>query len=78
MSTLQDQQSVGSLSWKRWASEISAGENGRWKTQKTSSETGTHVLRKCFSGEKQGRQCWRQSSAGKESRFGTCWLRNKT
>ena len=22
--------------------------------------------------------CWRQSSAGKESRFGTCWLRNKT
>ena len=26
MSTLQDQQSVGSLSWKRWASEISAGE----------------------------------------------------
>ena len=26
-STLQDQQSVGSLSWKRWASEISAGEN---------------------------------------------------
>ena len=21
--------------------------------------------------------CWRQSSAGKESRFGTCWLRNK-
>ena len=26
----------------------SAGENRRWKTQKTSSETGTHVLRKCF------------------------------
>ena len=21
--------------------------------------------------------CWRQSSAGKETRFGTCWLRNK-
>ena len=63
-----------SLSWKRWASESSAGENGRWKrpvvekmSQKTSSETGTLVLRKCFSGEKQGRQCWRQPSAGKET-----------
>ena len=58
-STLQDGASVRSLSWKRWASEISAGDNGRWKTQKTSSENGTHVLRQCFSGEKQGRQCWR-------------------
>ena len=51
---------------------------GRWKTQKTSSETGTHVLRKCFSGEKQGRQCCRQSSEGREIQFRTCWLRNKT
>ena len=25
----------------------------------------------CFSGEKQGRQCWRKSSAGKETRFKT-------
>ena len=33
------------------------------KLKKTSSETGTHVLRKCFPGEKQGRQCWRQSIA---------------
>ena len=31
-----------------------------------------------FSGEKLGRQCWRQSSAGKKSRFETWWLRNKT
>ena len=52
-------------------SEISAGENGRWKTQKTSSETGTHVLRKCFSGEKQGRQCWRQSIARSEAQIRT-------
>ena len=31
--------------------------------RKTSIETGTLVLRKCCSGEKQGRQCWRQSIA---------------
>ena len=30
-----------------------------------------------FSGEKQGRQCWRQSWEGKETRFRTCWLRYK-
>ena len=66
--------------------EVFHGSDGRMrsalvktvKTQMTSSETGTHVLRKCFSGEKQGRQCWRQSSAGKKIRFGTWWLRNKT
>ena len=28
---------------------------------------GTHVLRKCFSGENQGRQCWRQSIAKSET-----------
>ena len=28
--------------------------------------------------KKQGRQCWRHSSASKETQFGTCWLRNKT
>ena len=41
----------------------------RWKTEKTSKETGTHVLRKCFSGEKQGRQCWRQSIARSETQI---------
>ena len=38
-------------------------ENGRWKTQKTTFETGTRVLQKCSSGEKQSRQCWRQETS---------------
>ena len=48
------------------------------KLKKTSSETGTQVLRECFSGEKQCRQSWRQSLAGNETRFRTCWLGNTT
>ena len=76
-STIQDGESVRSLSWKRWASEISAGENWRWKTQKTSSETGTQVLRKCFSGEKQGRKGWRKSIARSETQIRT-WLMKLT
>ena len=33
-------ENVESLSWMQWASEVSARENGRWKIQKTSKETG--------------------------------------
>ena len=53
--------------------------NWRRQIQKqTSSETGTHVLWKCFTEEKRGRKCWRWSSAGKNSWFGICWVRSKT
>ena len=58
--------------------EVYHGCDGRVRSALVKTEDGKLKRRKCFSGEKQGRQCWRQASAGNETRFGTCRLRNKT
>ena len=55
--------------WKRWASEISAGKNGRWKTGKVSSEPVAPVLSGSYLGEEQGRRRWCQSTAIAETRY---------
>ena len=62
--------------------EVQEGSDGRvrfatvvtkdGKLKRPVMKPGTFRLRKCFSGKKQGRRCWRQSQAGKERRLGTC------
>ena len=53
-STLQTKLSVQSLIWQRRAGEITTGENGRWKIEKASSETGAPGLWGSFPEKKAG------------------------
>ena len=56
-SLITDRWGVRSLIWKRWVSDISAGQNWRWKTEKSSSEFGAAALWDCFR-EKKGPAMW--------------------
>ena len=67
--------------------EVYHGSDGRVRSALVKTEDGKlkrpvvklapMFYESVFQEKNRGRQCWRQSSESRESRFGTCWLRNK-